>query len=240
MSKNVKPYNNLQSKKDQVKQMFDNISYKYDFLNQFLTLGIDSLWRKEVVKKINNNPSEILDIATGTADIAILAAKHLNAQITGLDISNEMLKIGQKKINNQNLENRIKLVSGDAENLVFENESFDAITIGFGVRNFENLNKGLNESFRVLKKNGYLVILEPSYPTKFPIKQFFSLYFNYITPFIGNLISKDFKAYRYLAKSVKEFPSNQMFLNKLKEIGFSKCNFHSLSFGVASLYVAIK
>ena len=240
MSKNVKPYNNLQSKKDQVKQMFDNISSKYDFLNQFLTLGIDNLWRKEVVKKINNNPSEILDIATGTADIAILAAKHLNAQITGLDISNEMLKIGQKKINNQNLENRIKLVSGDAENLVFENESFDAITIGFGVRNFENLNKGLNESFRVLKKNGYLVILEPSYPTIFPLKQFFSLYFNYITPFIGNLISKDFNAYSYLAKSVKKFPSNQMFLNKLKEIGFSKCNFHSLSFGVASLYVAIK
>ena len=240
MSKNVKPYNNLQSKKDQVKQMFDNISYKYDFLNQFLTLGIDNLWRTEMVKKISNNPSEILDIATGTADIAILAAKYLNAQVTGLDISNKMLKIGQKKINNQKLENKIKLVSGDAENLVFENESFDAITIGFGVRNFENLNKGLNESFRVLKKNGYLVILEPSYPTKFPVKQFFTLYFNYITPFIGSLISKDFKAYRYLAKSVKEFPSNQMFLNKLKEIGFSKCNFHSLSFGIASLYVAIK
>ena len=240
MSKNVKPYNNLQSKKDQVKQMFDNISYKYDFLNQFLTLGIDNLWRTEMVKKISNNPSEILDIATGTADIAILAAKYLNAQVTGLDISNKMLKIGQKKINNLKLENRVKLVSGDAENLVFENESFDAITIGFGVRNFENLNKGLNESFRVLKKNGYLVILEPSYPTKFPVKQFFTLYFNYITPFIGSLISKDFKAYRYLAKSVKEFPSNQMFLNKLKEIGFSKCNFHSLSFGIASLYVAIK
>lgn len=240
MSENVKPYNNSKSKKDQVKQMFDNISSKYDILNQILTLGIDNFWRKEAIKKINNNPSKILDIATGTGDLAILAAKYTNAQITAIDISEEMLKIGQKKTNNQKLNKRIKFTSGDAENLFFKNEIFDAITIGFGVRNFENLNKGLEESYRVLKKNGCVIILEPSFPAMFPLKQLFSFYFNYITPFIGNLISKDFKAYRYLAKSVKKFPENKVFLEKLSEIGFSKCNFYSLSFGIASLYVAIK
>ena len=240
MSENVKPYNNSKSKKDQVKQMFDNISGKYDFLNQTLTLGIDNHWRKEAIKKINNNPSKILDIATGTGDLAILAAKYTNAQITAIDISEEMLKIGQQKTNNHKLSKRIKFTSADAENLFFKNESFDAITIGFGVRNFENLNKGLEESYRVLKKDGYVIILEPSFPAIFPLKQLFSFYFNYITPFIGNLISKDFKAYRYLAKSVKKFPTNKVFLEKLSEIGFSKCNFYSLSFGVASLYVAIK
>ena len=240
MSEHVKPYNNSQSKKDQVKQMFDKISSKYDFLNQILTIGIDSLWRKKAIKKIQNNPSKILDIATGTADLAILAAKYTNAQITGIDISDEMLKIGQKKVNYNKLDKRIKLSLADAENLIFKDESFDTITIGFGVRNFENINKGLKESYRVLKKNGYIIILEPSFPTIFPLKQIFSIYFNYVIPFVGNLISKEFKAYNYLVKSVKKFPENQMFLKKLSEIGFSKCNFYSLSLGVASIYVAIK
>ena len=240
MSKIVKPYNNSQNKKNQVKQMFNKIASQYDFLNRFLTFGIDNIWRKIEVKKIKNNPKSVLDIATGTADLAIITAKYTNAEIIGLDISDRMLKVGKEKITNKNLNNRIKLINGDAENLSFNNETFDAITVGFGVRNFENLEKGLNEIYRVIKEGGYVAILEPSYPEKFPLKQFFNFYFETLTPIIGNLISKDYKAYSYLSKSVKNFPSSNNFTDQLKQIGFSKCNHYSLTFGVVSLYIAIK
>ena len=240
MSKIVKPYNNSQNKKNQVKQMFNKIASKYDFLNRFLTFGIDNIWRKIAVKKIKNNPKNVLDIATGTADLAIITAKYTNAEIIGLDISDQMLKVGKEKITNKNLDSRIKLINGDAENLSFNNETFDAITVGFGVRNFENLEKGLNEIYRVIKKGGYVAILEPSYPEKFPLKQLFNFYFETLTPIIGNLISKDYKAYSYLSKSVKNFPSSNNFIDQLKQIGFSKCNHYSLTFGVVSLYIAIK
>ena len=240
MSKIVKPYNNSQNKKNQVKQMFNKIAGKYDFLNRFLTFGIDNMWRTKAVKKIKNNPKNVLDIATGTADLAIITAKYTNAEIIGLDISDQMLEIGKEKITNKNLESRIKLINGDAENLSFNNETFDAITVGFGVRNFENLEKGLNEIYRVIKKGGYVAILEPSYPEKFPLKQLFNFYFETLTPIIGNLISKDYKAYSYLSKSVKNFPSSNNFIDQLKKIGFSKCNHYSLTFGVVSLYIAIK
>ena len=240
MSKIVKPYNNSQNKKNQVKQMFNKIAGKYDFLNRFLTFGIDNLWRTIAVKKIKNNPKHVLDIATGTADLAIITAKYTNAEIIGLDISDQMLKLGKEKITNKNLDSRIKLINGDAENLSFNNETFDAITVGFGVRNFENLEKGLNEIYRVIKEGGYVAILEPSYPEKFPLKQLFNFYFETLTPIIGNLISKDYKAYSYLSKSVKNFPSSNNFIDQLKQIGFSKCNHYSLTFGVVSLYIAIK
>ena len=240
MSKIVKPYNNSQNKKNQVKQMFNKIAGKYDFLNRFLTFGIDNLWRTIAVKKIKNNPKHVLDIATGTADLAIITAKYTNAEIIGLDISDQMLKVGKEKITNKKLNSRIKLINGDAENLSFNNETFDAITVGFGVRNFENLEKGLNEIYRVIKEGGYVAILEPSYPEKFPLKQFFNFYFEILTPIIGNLISKDYKAYSYLSKSVKHFPSSNNFIDQLKKIGFSKCNHYSLTFGVVSLYIAIK
>ena len=240
MSKIVKPYNNSQNKKNQVKQMFNKIASKYDFLNRFLTFGIDNLWRTIAVKKIKNNPKHVLDIATGTADLAIITAKYTNAEIIGLDISDQMLKVGKEKITSKKLDSRIKLINGDAENLSFNNETFDAITVGFGVRNFENLEKGLNEIYRVIKKGGYVAILEPSYPEKFPLKQFFNFYFETLTPIIGNLISKDYKAYSYLSKSVKNFPSSNNFIDQLKKIGFSKCNHFSLTFGVVSLYIAIK
>ena len=240
MSKIVKPYNNSQNKKNQVKQMFNKIAGKYDFLNRFLTFGIDNIWRKIAVKKIKNNPKNVLDIATGTADLAIITAKYTNAEIIGLDISDQMLKVGKEKITNKNLDSRIKLINGDAENLSFNNETFDAITVGFGVRNFENLEKGLNEIYRVIKEGGYVAILEPSYPEKFPLKQLFNFYFETLTPIIGNLISKDYKAYSYLSKSVKNFPSSNNFIDQLKQIGFSKCNHYSLTFGVVSLYIAIK
>ena len=240
MSKIVKPYNNSQNKKIQVKQMFNKIAGQYDFLNRFLTFGIDNIWRKIAVKKIKNNPKNVLDIATGTADLAIITAKYTNAEIIGLDISDQMLKVGKEKITKNKLDSRIKLINGDAENLSFNNETFDAITVGFGVRNFENLEKGLNEIYRVIKKGGYVAILEPSYPEKFPLKQLFNFYFETLTPIIGNLISKDYKAYSYLSKSVKNFPSSNNFIDQLQQIGFSKCNHYSLTFGVVSLYIAIK
>ena len=240
MSKIIKPYNNSQNKKNQVKQMFNKIAGQYDFLNRFLTFGIDNIWRKIAVKKIKNNPKNVLDIATGTADLAIITAKYTNAEIIGLDISDQMLKVGKEKITSKKLDSRIKLINGDAENLSFNNETFDAITVGFGVRNFENLEKGLNEIYRVIKEGGYVAILEPSYPEKFPLKQLFNFYFETLTPIIGNLISKDYKAYSYLSKSVKNFPSGNNFIDQLKQIGFSKCNHYSLTFGVVSLYIAIK
>ena len=178
MSKpSIKPYNSLQSKKNQVKHMFNMIASKYDVLNHTLSLGMDYVWRKKAIKKILNNPKEILDIATGTADFAISAAKHTEANITGIDISDQMINVGNKKIQQKKLNNRIKLSIEDSENLPFHDNSYDAITAGFGVRNFENLEKGLSEIYRVVKKDGYVVILEPSTPKVFPLKQIFSIYF---------------------------------------------------------------
>ena len=241
MSKpSIKPYNSLQSKKDQVKHMFNMIASKYDVLNHTLSLGMDYVWRKKAIKKILNNPKEILDIATGTADFAISAAKHTQANITGIDISNQMIYVGNKKIQQKKLNNRIKLSIEDSENLPFNDNSYDAITAGFGVRNFENLEKGLSEIHRVVKKNGYVVILEPSTPKAFPLKQIFSIYFQKILPFIGSLVSKDKSAYSYLPNSVKSFPDGDDFLKILNKQGFSKTNYYPLSFGIVSLYVAIK
>jgi len=241
MSKpSIKPYNSLQSKKDQVKHMFNMIASKYDFLNHTLSLGMDYVWRKKAIKKILNNPKEILDIATGTADFAISAAKHTQANITGIDISDQMIYVGNKKIQQKKLHNRIKLSIEDSENLPFQDNSYDAITAGFGVRNFENLEKGLSEIHRVVKKNGYVVILEPSTPKVFPLKQIFSIYFQKILPFIGSLVSKDKSAYSYLPNSVKSFPDGDDFLKILNKQGFSKTNYYPLSFGIVSLYIAIK
>ena len=241
MSKpSIKPYNSLESKKDQVKHMFNMIASKYDFLNHTLSLGMDYVWRKKAIKKILNNPKEILDIATGTADFAISAAKHTQANITGIDISDQMIYVGNKKIQQKKLHNRIKLSIEDSENLPFHDNSYDAITAGFGVRNFENLEKGLSEIYRVVKKNGYVVILEPSTPKAFPLKQIFSIYFQKILPLIGSLVSKDKSAYSYLPNSVKSFPDGDDFLKILNKQGFSKANYYPLSFGIVSLYVAIK
>ena len=241
MSKpSLKPYNSLQSKKDQVKHMFNMIASKYDVLNHTLSLGMDYVWRKKAIKKILNNRKEILDIATGTADFAISAAKYTEANITGIDISDQMIYVGNKKIQQKKLNNRIKLSIEDSENLPFLDNSYDAITAGFGVRNFENLEKGLSEIYRVVKKDGYVVILEPSTPKVFPLKQVFSIYFQKILPFIGSLVSKDKSAYSYLPNSVKSFPDGVDFLEILNKQGFSKTNYHPLSFGIVSMYVAIK
>jgi demethylmenaquinone methyltransferase/2-methoxy-6-polyprenyl-1,4-benzoquinol methylase len=236
----VTPYNSEEGKKKQVTKMFDNIAGSYDFLNHTLSLGMDNLWRKIAIKKLTNNPTTILDIATGTGDFAISASKYTNANITGIDISQGMLDVGIEKIAKKELTDRIKLQLADSENLPFENNSYDAITAGFGVRNFENLSKGLSEMNRTLKEGGIVAILEPSEPTSFPLKQFYKLYFHHILPFVGGIISKDKSAYSYLPDSVSAFPSGKDFLTELEKAGFKECKHIPLTFGIVSLYIAIK
>jgi demethylmenaquinone methyltransferase / 2-methoxy-6-polyprenyl-1,4-benzoquinol methylase len=236
----VTPYNNSKSKKEQVTTMFDNIAASYDFLNHSLSLGMDNVWRKIAIKKLTNKPATILDIATGTGDFAVSAAKYTNAQITGIDISQGMLDVGIKKIAQKNLTSRITLQKADCENLPFDSNSFDAITAGFGVRNFENLEKGLYEMHRVLNTTGMLAILEPSTPKYFPLKQLYKLYFHHVLPTIGSWISKDKNAYKYLPESVDAFASGNEFITTLKKAGFKECKYIPLSFGIVSLYVAIK
>jgi demethylmenaquinone methyltransferase/2-methoxy-6-polyprenyl-1,4-benzoquinol methylase len=236
----VTPYNTTEGKKKQVTKMFDNIAGSYDFLNHTLSLGMDNIWRKIAIKKLTNNPATILDIATGTGDFAISASKYTKANITGIDISQGMLDVGIEKIRKKNLSDRINLQLADSENLPFKDNSYNAITAGFGVRNFEDLNKGLSEMYRTLKENGIVAILEPSEPTSFPLKQFYNLYFHYILPFIGGLISKDKNAYTYLPESVTAFPSGKYFLTELEKAGFKNCEHVPLTFGIVSLYLAIK
>ena len=239
MSK-ITPYNSSLSKKKQVTQMFNNIAGSYDFLNYSLSFGLHGLWRKIAVKKLTNNPENILDIATGTADFAISAAEYTKAQIIGIDISEGMLKVGENKIAKKKLQHKINLQLADSEDLPFKTNSFDGITAGFGVRNFEDLQKGLEEIYRVLKSDGIVVILEPSSPTYFPLKQLYTLYFHYILPVIGAWISKDKKAYTYLPNSVEAFPSGKDFILELEKVGFKKGKHIPLTFGVVSLYMAIK
>ena len=236
----VTPYNSTETKKKQVTKMFDNIAGSYDFLNHTLSLGMDNIWRKIAIKKLSKNTETILDIATGTGDFAISAAKYTNANITGIDISQGMLDVGIKKISKKGLTDRIKLQLADSENLPFEENSFDGITAGFGVRNFENLNKGLSEIYRTLKQDGVVTILEPSEPNYFLLKQLYKLYFHHILPLIGGIISKDKKAYSYLPDSVSAFPSGNDFLTELETVGFKEYKHIPLSFGIVSLYVAIK
>lgn len=242
MNQIVTPYKNqTTSKKEQVATMFNNIAPKYDFLNQLLSMGIHKGWRRKAVNLLKEvKPKNILDIATGTGDFAIEAMKLNPDKVVGVDISEGMLKIGVEKINKLGLQNKIELKFGDSENLPFADNSFDAITVGFGVRNFENLEKGINDIYRVLNKNGMIAILEFSKPQAFPIKQIYHFYFRYITPAIGKLFSKDSSAYTYLPESVKAFPAGEDFLNVLKKAGFKETKAIPVTFGVASIYIAKK
>ncbi len=236
----VKPYNEEGSKKTQVAEMFDNISKRYDFLNHLLSMGIDKGWRKKVVKIVSaTNPQKILDVATGTADLALALGKNIDADITGLDISAGMLEVGQQKVQSSG-NKRINLVLGDGENLPFEENTFDAITVAFGVRNFENLQKGLTDIFRVLKPGGTFVVLEFSQPEKAPFKQFYNFYFKNILPGIGKMVSKDSRAYTYLPESVAAFPYGNAFLKELKNCGFTGNKVQTVTFGIASIYTAKK
>jgi demethylmenaquinone methyltransferase/2-methoxy-6-polyprenyl-1,4-benzoquinol methylase len=229
------------TKKVQVEEMFNDISSRYDLLNHLLSVNIDKLWRKRVVEMLHNQqPQTILDIATGTADFAIAATKLKNSKITGIDISQGMLDVGQRKIDKKGLANRVRLLKADSENLPFEENSFDAAIVGFGVRNFESLEKGLKEIFRVIKPGGVFYVLEFSKPTKTPVKQLYKLYFNTVLPWVGGLISKNKGAYSYLPESVNEFPDGENFLVVLAASGFIKNSYAEQSFGIATIYSAFK
>lgn len=242
MSEQVKPYSQEDEKRTQVETMFNKIAPFYDFLNRVLSLGIDKKWRKKAILKLeSDNPKNILDVATGTGDLAITADKLLNVEtITGVDISDEMLNIGRKKLDKKELSDKITLINGDSENLPFEDETFDASIVAFGVRNFQNLEKGLAEMRRVTKKGGKMVILEFTKPTFIPFKIGFNLYFKYILPTIGRLTSKDPKAYKYLYESVQAFPDYEKFIKHMDNIGLKNNKWESLSMGICAVYTGIK
>jgi demethylmenaquinone methyltransferase/2-methoxy-6-polyprenyl-1,4-benzoquinol methylase len=242
MSQQVTPYKDSGlGKKEQVAQMFDTISGNYDGLNRVISFGIDVKWRKKVLKMVAaKNPDTILDIATGTGDLAILMAQTSAKEIIGADISEGMMEVGRKKVADKSLDSRIKLVYGDSENLPFEDNYFDAITVAFGIRNFETLEKGFTDILRVLKPGGIFVILETSVPTKFPFKQGYSVYMKYVLPLIGRLFSKEGGAYAYLGQSASVFPFGEALNNILRKIGFIEVKHLPQTLGAATIYSASK
>ncbi len=242
MAKKVTPYKDSElGKKQQVEQMFDNISDGYDSLNRVISLGSDMKWKKKIVRLIEKkNPSKILDVATGTGDLAIMLASTQATEIIGVDISEGMLNIGRKKVTNKNLADKITLTQADSEDLPFEDNYFDVITVAYGIRNFESLKKGLSEMYRVLRPGGTFVILETSVPTKFPFKQGYKLYCSVILPAIGKLFSKDKKAYGYLSESASNFPFGEELNNILRKIGFIEVEDKPQMFGAATIYVSSK
>ena len=242
MSKNITPYkDSVLGKKEQVAQMFDTISENYDGLNRVISFGIDVKWRKKVLQLVSDkNPKTVLDIATGTGDLAILMTNTIAEKIIGVDISAGMLEVGRNKIKSKNLSDKIEMILADSENMPFEDNTFDAITVAFGVRNFENLEKGLAEILRVLKPNGIFVILETSVPDKTPFKQGYTFYSKNILPLIGKLFSKDDSAYQYLSESASVFPYGEVLNNILRKIGFIEVKAMPQTFGVATIYSASK
>ncbi|MCF6278782.1 MAG: bifunctional demethylmenaquinone methyltransferase/2-methoxy-6-polyprenyl-1,4-benzoquinol methylase UbiE [Flavobacteriaceae bacterium] len=243
MSEKVTPYKDSElSKKKQVAQMFDNISENYDGMNRMISFGIDVKWRKKVVALVQKcNPSDVLDIATGTGDLAINIAKNTSAKkIIGLDISEGMLNVGKEKIAKEKLSGKIEMILGDSEKLLFKDNSFDAITVAFGVRNFEHLEKGLSEILRVLRPSGTFVILETSVPEKTPFKQFYNFHSTKMLPLMGKLFSKEGSAYSYLSESASKFPYGEKLNNILRKIGFINVENNPQTFGVATIYTATK
>lgn len=229
-------------KKEQVAEMFDNIAGKYDFLNHFLSLNIDKIWRRKSVNLLKDaDPKIILDVATGTGDFALEIFKQLKPKkIIGIDISEGMLNVGKEKVAEKQLSEIIEFQKGDSENLQFNDNMFDASTVAFGVRNFANLHKGLSEIYRVLKPGGKLIILEFSQPENFPVKQFYGFYSKYLLPFFGKLFSKDQAAYTYLPESVNAFPYGNEFENILLKVGFVSVKSKTFTFGISTVYYAVK
>jgi demethylmenaquinone methyltransferase/2-methoxy-6-polyprenyl-1,4-benzoquinol methylase len=242
MNEKITPYTGTATKKEQVATMFNNISGTYDFLNHFLSIGIDIIWRKKAIKELlASQPKVILDVATGTGDFAFEAIQILKPeQIIGVDISEGMLSIARKKIEKRNLSDIFSVQIGDSEGLNFDDNTFDAITVAFGVRNYEDLEKGLSDMLRVLKPNAKIVILEFSKPRNFPIKQLYNFYFQYITPFFGRLFSKDKRAYTYLPESVEAFPDGDTFVSLMKKVGYKSAKHRSLTFGISAIYTGVK
>lgn len=238
----IVPYKDRnEGKKEQVANMFNNISKNYDLLNHVLSMGIDVLWRKKAIKMLQEDqPKLILDIATGTGDFAIEALALNPDKVIGVDISEGMLEEGRKKMKKKKLDHLIELQLGDSEKLLFPENNFDAVIVSFGVRNFENLEKGLSDMYRVLKPGGKTVIVEFSQPEKFPMKQGYNFYFKYILPQIGKLVSKDSDAYTYLPESVQAFPYGKEFVSILEKVGFKNTTCKSLTFGISSIYVGEK
>jgi len=242
MADKITPYDETGDKKGQVSRMFNRIAPYYDLLNRVLSLGIDTVWRRKAIEQLaGDSPRLVLDVATGTADLAIESARRLQPdKVIGIDISTQMLDIGRHKIKQRGLDTVIELQEGDSEHLPFADGTFDAITVAFGVRNFENMEKGLREMQRVLKKDGRLIVLEFSKPRIFPFKQVFNSYFKYILPTIGRLTSKDPKAYRYLYESVQAFPDGNDFLSVLQQTGYKKSQCIPLTLGICSIYIGEK
>ena len=238
----VVPYKEEHSgKKEQVAKMFNNISGRYDFLNHFLSLGIDIRWRKKAIHALDSiQPKLILDVATGTGDFAIQSLTLNPDKVIGIDISDGMLAVGRQKIKDRQLELKVELQNGDSENLPFETNKFDAVIVAFGVRNFENLEKGLAEMFRVVRPGGKVIILEFSKPTYFPFKQLYNFYFKFVLPKIGKVVSQDQAAYTYLPESVQAFPDGNDFLKILSGLGYKNTTCKPLTFGISSLYTGIK
>ena len=242
MTMTVKPYKTSDgSKKTQVAGMFNNIAPKYDFLNHFLSLGIDKIWRKRAINLLRdiNNPI-VLDVATGTGDLALEANKRLGCKVIGVDISVEMLKVAEQKIAKRKLNEMISVQEGDSENLPFNDKYFDAVIVAFGVRNFENLNKGLTDMARTLKDGGKMVVLEFSKPVYFPFKQFYLFYFRHILPWLGGAISKDKAAYTYLPESVLNFPDGERFDDELRKAGMTPLKRYKQTMGIATIYLSEK
>ncbi len=241
MAATVTPYNSPGSKKEQVARMFDNIAGRYDFMNNLLSVRIHVLWRRKAIRLLKkSSPKTVLDVATGTADFAIAAMKLHPVKVTGIDISEKMLGVGREKIAKKGLQERIELRKADSEKIPFADNTFDAITVGFGVRNFEDLDKGLHEMQRVLKPGGQVAILEFSKVKVFPVRQIYHFYFRIICPLLGRIFTRDRSAYSYLHRSVDAFPEGKEFCERMERSGFVHAHSHTLSFGVASIYTATK
>lgn len=238
----IKPYNSTDEKGKVVEEMFDNIAPTYDTLNHRLSWNIDKSWRKKAIKQLSPfKPKTILDIATGTGDFAILSAKMLLPDtLIGADISEGMMEIGRQKVKNEGLESIISFQKEDCLNLTFPSDTFEAVTAAFGIRNFQDLERGLVEMYRVLKKGGHLCIIELTTPISFPMKQLFKVYSKVVLPFYGRLISKDSSAYDYLNKTIAAFPQGETMMKILQKAGFAKTSFKRLTFGICTMYIAEK
>lgn len=227
--------------KEYVRSLFDSIAYRYDLLNHLLSGGIDLYWRRKAINTLRNlQPKRILDVATGTADFALATMRLSPNEVIGIDISEPMLEIGRKKISKRKWNQIIRLENGEAEHIRFDNEYFDVAIVAFGARNFEHLEQGLSEMYRVLRKGGNIIVLEFSKPRTFPFRQFYFFYFRYVLPFVGKRISKNSEAYQYLPDTVMQFPEGEVFLKKLKDVGFQTVHEQRLTFGIATIYSGVK